>query len=156
METEQQDETSEHPRCCGCGYSLRGLDASACPECGRGYDLDDPSTYQLLPSDLMGTQRLCYVVRRLLWAVSVPGVMLAVANIGGFDGLVVLGMVVLVVWFLMVLVLQTYLAATRIGGGYSLRHAALFLLTLPTGIGAVLVPLLVIRDVERLTLEVAE
>lgn len=34
-------------RCLTCGYPLERLDADArrCPECGRSFDLDDPSTF---------------------------------------------------------------------------------------------------------------
>lgn len=38
------------PRCLGCGYALGGLPGrSVCPECGRGYDLDDDGTYTTKP-----------------------------------------------------------------------------------------------------------
>ena len=36
---------SEHKRCLGCGYILDGLPEPRCPECGRGFDPDDPKTY---------------------------------------------------------------------------------------------------------------
>src|SRR5689334_6297711 len=32
-------------RCLDCGYSLRGLPESRCPECGRRFDPDDPVTF---------------------------------------------------------------------------------------------------------------
>lgn len=31
--------------CAQCGYALHGLSTSVCPECGRGFDPDDPKTY---------------------------------------------------------------------------------------------------------------
>lgn len=31
--------------CLNCGYDLRGLPEPRCPECGRGFDPDDPRTY---------------------------------------------------------------------------------------------------------------
>ena len=31
--------------CLKCGYSLRHLNRSACPECGREFNTNDPSTY---------------------------------------------------------------------------------------------------------------
>ncbi len=34
-------------RCLGCGYALRGLARPVCPECGRGFDLNDPGTYSI-------------------------------------------------------------------------------------------------------------
>ena len=41
---------SAAPRCCGCGYTLTGLaEKGPCPECGRGYNLSDPTTYLLRP-----------------------------------------------------------------------------------------------------------
>ncbi len=32
-------------RCLGCGYALRGLIEPRCPECGRAFDPNDPTTY---------------------------------------------------------------------------------------------------------------
>jgi hypothetical protein len=36
---------SDAARCLDCGYLLRGLRQHRCPECGRGFVPDDPSTY---------------------------------------------------------------------------------------------------------------
>jgi len=36
-------------RCLGCGYFLRGLPTSVCPECGRAFDPADAATYDLRP-----------------------------------------------------------------------------------------------------------
>lgn len=35
--------------CLGCYYDLRGLPEPRCPECGRGFDPDDPKTYSDTP-----------------------------------------------------------------------------------------------------------
>lgn len=35
----------ESARCWGCGYPLRGLRSSRCPECGRAFELSDPGSY---------------------------------------------------------------------------------------------------------------
>lgn len=40
--------------CLGCGYSLRGLTESRCPECGKGFDSNDPTSY-------------CIVAKQPLW-----------------------------------------------------------------------------------------
>lgn len=32
--------------CLGCGYSLRGLPSAVCPECGRGFEPQDPASYR--------------------------------------------------------------------------------------------------------------
>ena len=37
--------SEDHKRCLGCGYILDGLPEPRCPECGRGFDPDDASTY---------------------------------------------------------------------------------------------------------------
>lgn len=33
-------------QCLDCGYDLRGLPEPRCPECGRGFNPDDPATYR--------------------------------------------------------------------------------------------------------------
>ena len=38
-------EMPETVRCLGCGYRLRGLAGTVCPECGRRFDPADPTTY---------------------------------------------------------------------------------------------------------------
>lgn len=37
------------PRCLGCGYRLVGLTAPVCPECGRVFSPNDPSTFSRRP-----------------------------------------------------------------------------------------------------------
>jgi len=37
--------TPSHRYCRDCGYDLYGLEASHCPECGRGFDPDEPATF---------------------------------------------------------------------------------------------------------------
>lgn len=37
------------PACMSCGYFLVGLRASQCPECGRGFDPNDPATMADVP-----------------------------------------------------------------------------------------------------------
>lgn len=39
------DRTFEEAHCRGCGYPLRGLPGSACPECGRTFDRSNPRTF---------------------------------------------------------------------------------------------------------------
>jgi len=36
-------------QCSSCGYALRGLPSPVCPECGRGFDPADPSTFDSDP-----------------------------------------------------------------------------------------------------------
>ena len=55
------------PRCLGCGYVLENLPNTTCPECGRGFDFDDPDSYTLKPP----------FVRWRFW---VPGLMLALGG----------------------------------------------------------------------------
>jgi hypothetical protein len=38
-------DSNGHKRCLGCGYILDGLPEPRCPECGRGFDPDDPETF---------------------------------------------------------------------------------------------------------------
>jgi len=41
---EAQDDKPSGARCLDCDYPLRGLPENRCPECGRGFDPDDPKT----------------------------------------------------------------------------------------------------------------
>ncbi|MCI0366544.1 MAG: hypothetical protein L0219_21995 [Phycisphaerales bacterium] len=59
------------PRCLRCAYVLQNLTESRCPECGREFDLDNPSTYTLKPPFLA-------------WKFWLPGLSLAI--IGGIAG----------------------------------------------------------------------
>ena len=73
-------QAADTPRCLDCAYCLFGLPDSRCPECGRPFDLTDPSTFSIKPP----------LVRWRLW---LPGLLLAtgmgvviflVILIGGF------------------------------------------------------------------------
>ena len=55
----------ETPRCLDCAYCLFGLPEPRCPECGRAFDLTDPSTYSTKPP----------LIRWRLW---LPGLLLAI------------------------------------------------------------------------------
>lgn len=57
--------TAEAPRCLDCAYCLLGLPEPRCPECGRAFDLTDPSTYSTKPP----------LIRWRLW---LPGLLLAI------------------------------------------------------------------------------
>lgn len=68
--------------CRECGYSLRGLPDAVCPECGRRFDADDPTTYRnpiaaprvrLTPGLLGGTGVALYVVWLLVLESLEPG-----------------------------------------------------------------------------------
>ena len=59
--------------CVGCSYELVGLEAGACPECGRDFDPADPSTFTAAPRVRL-RQRLRRV---LLLTAAVLGVMAA-------------------------------------------------------------------------------
>ena len=52
----------ELARCLTCGYLLRGLDEPVCPECARGFDPEDPKTYN---TDPPGRLRR----RLIMWAI---------------------------------------------------------------------------------------
>lgn len=58
---------SDAPRCLECYYTLYGLENPRCPECGRPFDLADPTTYTTRPP----------FVRWQLW---LPGFVLAVIS----------------------------------------------------------------------------
>ena len=56
---------ADSPRCLDCAYCLFGLTEPRCPECGRPFDLADPSTYSTKPP----------LIRWRLW---LPGLLLAI------------------------------------------------------------------------------
>lgn len=65
--------------CKRCGYSLRGIESGACPECGQVFDLNNPRTYlrfaiKELPFDVWITLVLQVVVLVLvaaLWIITI-------------------------------------------------------------------------------------
>ncbi len=44
MDSAAADQPAQTPRCLGCDYPLLSLPENRCPECGRGFDPDDPRT----------------------------------------------------------------------------------------------------------------
>jgi hypothetical protein len=56
--------------CKQCGYNLHGIESDACPECGKPFDLDKPSTYlrfaiKELPGDIwltLGMQATVFIL----------------------------------------------------------------------------------------------
>lgn len=44
--------------CQRCGYPLRGLPEPVCPECGRGFDPDDSTTFETLPPAVRRKRRI--------------------------------------------------------------------------------------------------
>ncbi len=66
--------------CDGCGYALRGLGAGLCPECGRGFDPEDPGTFSLLAHVVHREKR----ARRLEIALVAVGLAPLIANVFGF------------------------------------------------------------------------
>jgi hypothetical protein len=59
---------SDHKRCLTCGYILDGLPEPRCPECGRGFDPRDPSTFRGPPVHSCGTTTVWTVV--LSWLIA--------------------------------------------------------------------------------------
>lgn len=73
-------------RCIDCAYDLRGLSRHACPECGRWFEPDDPTSYDTRPPFLRWTY----------WA---PGFVIALlVGLLGFGFLFGLGATGWVVW----------------------------------------------------------
>lgn len=48
----------DQPRCRKCGYLLLGLDNGRCPECGRDFDLRDPTTFTCISRSRRAVSRL--------------------------------------------------------------------------------------------------
>ncbi len=77
-------ELPDSASCLGCGYSLRGLPEAVCPECGRAFIPDDPTTYKdgkarirwpFLPTPPPGWHAIALAVAAayVLYASSEPG-----------------------------------------------------------------------------------
>lgn len=66
-------------RCHRCGYDLRGQTVERCPECGRAFDANDPTTYTVTKYrggiDLVLTLVVAF-------SMTIPGIACAVANVG--------------------------------------------------------------------------
>lgn len=58
-------------QCLTCGYLLRGLDESVCPECARAFDPEDQTTYNVEPR-----RRRRRRIKRLIIALVAAGLML--------------------------------------------------------------------------------
>ena len=54
-------------RCIDCDYRLRGLKTQKCPECGRRFDLGDPTTFKVIgPLSILGNQVVLLIIGILL------------------------------------------------------------------------------------------
>lgn len=85
-------------RCLGCGYCLKGLQSSRCPECGKTFDRNDPRTfvYRVLCGKSLLLNSL-FVMLLLVCTVLGTGAVLHLkllidlaGELGGFIGMVVL------------------------------------------------------------------
>jgi hypothetical protein len=70
-------------RCLTCGYDLRGLPEPRCPECGRGFDPDDPATFA---TDEMAAQALLSAARLAAVYLLAPPVLIAIGLTLAFTG----------------------------------------------------------------------
>ena len=71
--------------CRGCGHPLAGLRSPICPECGRGFDPDDPRTTVDSPKPWRRT--IAALVRPLIVFNVLVAISVVVANGRGFDPL---------------------------------------------------------------------
>jgi hypothetical protein len=77
--------------CLGCGYSLKGLAAEVCPECGKSFAADDPTTYEHVPINarqifavalrVLGVYAILHSLGSLVYAVA--GALMLFGNVGG-------------------------------------------------------------------------
>ena len=61
---------SSDMRCKTCGYRLKALPEERCPECGRRFNISDPSTY--VTRACSGLRNLCFAIASLLLVLVPP------------------------------------------------------------------------------------
>ena len=108
-----------YPRCAGCGYRLEGLPEPRCPECGRGLDFRDPSSYEFAPP-------------MRFWAYWTPGLLLA----GGTFALVSAVSILIRAWPSSLLLSLPVAVGVLLGYGTRLNLGCGFLIAM-LGLGAV-------------------
>lgn len=67
-------QSEERARCWSCGYQLRGLEGTICPECGRAFDPNDPATFDRRDPEKLRRKR----IRNALIAIGVLAVLIPV------------------------------------------------------------------------------
>lgn len=104
---------SEPARCLDCGYVLLGLPERRCPECGRGFDPEDASTYSTKP----------LFVRWKFW---LPGFLLAATA-----GIALYVLILLIAgWGVAITIVAPFCVGAIIGYGCKARPFVLTLLAL--------------------------
>lgn len=136
------------PYCLGCSYSLHGLTESRCPECGRGFDLDDPRTYRLEPLSKMAAYWFFPPGRRSTWFPLILAIIAIISNAipeGFFPAmiLIIYGWLACLGWWLSRLIIWS-VASLATGFAYQTRRMALRWLITP-GIFAAMCISLILR-----------
>jgi hypothetical protein len=93
--------------CLGCNYPLRDLDTRRCPECGRAFDPDDPTTFNPgRPLDALARAVLApsgTLARAIMWSLAALGVLgpawLAPSNMTATLWLLLWGGFVFACWY---------------------------------------------------------
>ena len=140
-------------RCLGCGYSLRGLPQPVCPECGRGFDPDDPETH-VTPARWAQTllRRMLLGYRSTIVGMGAAVILLEITSVGpwshGHTILAATAMVLVVAPFGWMLTHLYRVGRFVFGHGYAVRQVLLVVLLLPVFLlGLIAIPMLVASDV---------
>lgn len=117
--------------CLGCGYSLRKLTASRCPECGLPFDRNDPKSYEWLANcPPFSRRRLVPWITGLTVAHGFVSMLVAVLSVlqaaAGGDELPWLTAIVMVVTFPAGPLMALYAWATGAFVGWTVAGVMLF------------------------------
>ena len=131
-------------QCRRCGYPLRGLSRPACPECGRGFDPNNPRSYTTL-TRLAQT----YMVRMYRGQIAAFLALVAMAWLGGVNSAWVAAVGVTAAAATVWMLVHLYRCARLVRSpAYAVGHVVAAVVLLPIFLfGLTLIPALVAGDV---------
>ncbi len=146
------------PRCLTCGYILRGLMAHRCPECGRAFDPNDPTTFDNASQAILRIRRAltihdhCVVGLFVIVLITLYHFMGQNAGLAIWTPLIGLLFLSLFAILLLAALRMLYTAANQVRGrGYAAGHIVLALIMLPVfGAGLFFVRIVIEMDAAKI------
>ncbi len=135
--------------CQDCSYCLAGVQSTQCPECGRSFDITDPSTVSADQTQNRTNAKALEFLHKLHRAFLALLVLTIVtlfysAPLGMLFGLLLLACTVTM------MATQTWLANKVFGAPYAAGHLVMAMVVSPfLMVGFILMPLIVRRDILR-------